>query len=208
MPKGSPELTAARKEEIVNACACLYETCDFKDITVEMIAQKTTFTRGSIYNYYKNKEEIFLALLQREYHLWNQSLQEMLAGPQLDASAFAEALATSLDGRGQLLKLLSMNHYDMEASSRPERLVEFKREYGMALNLVRQCLDRSFPAMADEAKRDFIYTFFPEMFGIYAYTMVTDKQRFAMDQAGVEYAFPTAHELIRNSVRRLLGVEG
>lgn len=33
MPKGSPELTRARKEEIINACAELYETMNFKDVT-------------------------------------------------------------------------------------------------------------------------------------------------------------------------------
>ena len=33
MPKGSEELTNARKEEIINACASLYETMGFKDIT-------------------------------------------------------------------------------------------------------------------------------------------------------------------------------
>jgi len=34
MPKGSPERTAARKEEIINACEKLYQTMSFKDITL------------------------------------------------------------------------------------------------------------------------------------------------------------------------------
>ena len=67
MPKGSPELTAARREEIIDACEGLYRELPFKDITIGMIAGRTTFTRASIYNYFKTKEEIFLALLQREY---------------------------------------------------------------------------------------------------------------------------------------------
>ena len=37
MPKGSPELTAARKEEIINACEQLYQTMSFKDITLKEI---------------------------------------------------------------------------------------------------------------------------------------------------------------------------
>ena len=32
MPKGSPELTNARKEEIIAACRKLYETMSFKEI--------------------------------------------------------------------------------------------------------------------------------------------------------------------------------
>ena len=37
MPKGSLELTNARKEEIISACAKLYETMHFKDITIKEI---------------------------------------------------------------------------------------------------------------------------------------------------------------------------
>ena len=206
MPKGSPELTRARIDEIIDACEGLYQDHSFKEITVDMIAKDTTFTRASIYNYFKNKEEIFLALLQREYAAWNGSLESILDSAELDADGFAEALASSLDDREQLLKLLSMNHYDMEASSRPENLVEFKREYGRSLSLVRQCLDRFFPSMTDAEKRDFVYTFFPEMFGIYAYTMVTDKQRVAMNEAGVDYLYQTPHDLVYHSVHRLLGL--
>ena len=78
MPKGSEELTNARKEEIINACASLYETMGFKDITIRDIGAKTSFTRTSIYNYFQTKEEIFLALLQREYEHWNIDLRSAL----------------------------------------------------------------------------------------------------------------------------------
>ena len=65
MPKGSEELTRAREDEIISACAALYETMGFKDITLRDIGEKTSFTRTSIYKYFQTKEEIFLALLQR-----------------------------------------------------------------------------------------------------------------------------------------------
>ena len=50
MPKGSEARTSARKEEIVSACASLYETMSFRDITLRDIGEKTSFTRTSIYN--------------------------------------------------------------------------------------------------------------------------------------------------------------
>ena len=37
MPKGSPERTAARQEEIISACEKLYQTMSFKDITLKEI---------------------------------------------------------------------------------------------------------------------------------------------------------------------------
>lgn len=205
MPKGSAELTSARKDEIINACEELYKTLSFKEITIKEIGAATSFTRTSIYNYFQTKEEIFLALLQREYGLWIADLKDMMARQEkMSADEFAGALARSLERRPQLLKIMSMNHYDMEENSRPERLTEFKVAYGEALQTVRDCLDQYFPHMAEGDKQNFIYTFFPFMFGIYPYTVVTDKQRAAMEEAGVNYVFMSIYELTYHCVRRLL----
>ncbi|MDE6698648.1 MAG: TetR/AcrR family transcriptional regulator, partial [Lachnospiraceae bacterium] len=134
MPKGSPELTNARKEEIINACEELYKTMSFKDITIKEIGNATSFTRTAIYNYFQTKEEIFLALLQREYELWIAELSQIMEeNTTLTKDEFADKLARSLENRGQLLKIMSMNHYDMESSCRPERLTEFKVAYGESL---------------------------------------------------------------------------
>ena len=43
MPRGSEELTNARKAEIVNACAVLYETRSFKEITLKEIGGEDLF---------------------------------------------------------------------------------------------------------------------------------------------------------------------
>ncbi|MDE7303792.1 MAG: TetR/AcrR family transcriptional regulator [Oscillospiraceae bacterium] len=205
MPKGSPELTNARKEEIINACEELYKTMSFKEITMKEISEVTSFTRTSIYNYFQTKEEIFLALLQREYELWIADLNEIMEKyPALSKEEFADNLARSLEKREQLLKIMSMNHYDMESSSRQERLTEFKVAYGKSLNTVMRCLEQYFPDMPVSNKKNFLYTFFPFMFGIYPYTVVNEKQRTAMEEAGVNYVFMTIYEITYNFIKCLL----
>lgn len=207
MPKGSEKLTAARKEEIITACAELYKTMSFKDITIKEIGNVTSFTRTSIYNYFQTKEEIFLALLQREYELWNNRLRQIRAEHvRMTREEFADALARSMEERENLLKLLSMNHYDMEENSRLERLVEFKVVYGQSLEEVRNCLDKFFEEMTARDKQDFIFSFFPFMFGIYPYTVVTGKQRDAMKQANINYVYMSIYEITYNEVKKLLGV--
>ena len=207
MSKGSEELIAARKEEIITACAELYKTMSFKDITIKEIGNATSFTRTSIYNYFQTKEEIFLALLQREYELWNGRLKEIRAGhEEMTREEFADALAHSLEERKNLLKIMSMNHYDMEDNSRIERLIEFKVVYGRSLAEVRNCLDKFFPEMTVQDKQDFIFSFFPFMFGIYPYTVVTEKQREAMTQAKVNYVYMSIYEITYAEVKKLLGV--
>ena len=205
MPKGSPELTNARKEEIINACEELYKSKSFKEISLKDIGNATSFTRTSIYNYFQTKEEIFLALLQREYELWIVDLNKIIEeNATLSKDEFADKLARSLEKREQLLKIMSMNHYDMESSSRPEQLAEFKVAYGESLHTVMRCLEKYFPYMSVSEKQDFIYSFFPFMFGIYPYTVVNDKQRSAMEKAGVNYVFMTIYEITYNCAKRLL----
>ncbi len=207
MPKGSPELTNARKEEIINACEELYKSKSFKEISLKDIGSATSFTRTSIYNYFQTKEEIFLALLQREYELWIVDLNKIIEeNAALSKDKFADKLARSLEKREQLLKIMSMNHYDMESSSRPEQLAEFKVAYGESLHTVMRCLEKYFPDMSVSEKQDFIYSFFPFMFGIYPYTIVNDKQRSAMEKANVNYVFMTIYEITYNCAKCLLKV--
>ena len=71
MIKGTPALISKRREEIINACEHLYQTMSFKDITLKDISKETTFSRPTIYNYFQTKEEIFLALFEREYERSN-----------------------------------------------------------------------------------------------------------------------------------------
>ena len=202
MPASSEELARARRDEIVNACAQLYETMSFRDITLRDIGEKTSFTRTSIYNYFQTKEEIFLALLQREYEAWTEDLEALRLA--LPAEGFAGGLARTLEKRGRMLKLLSMNLYDMEANTRLENLVAFKRAYGASLEAVRRCLEAHFPAMTEEDARRFLYTLFPFLFGLYPYTQATEKQRAAMEAAGIEVPGCTVYELVAGLAERLL----
>ena len=205
MPRGSGELTQARREEIVSACARLYQTMSFKDITMNRIAAETTFSRASIYNYFQTKEEIFLALMEREYRLWVQELDEMRQTHDvLSVEAFAGQMGRTLEHRPMLLKLLSMNHFDMEANSRLERLTEFKGAYGASIEAVRRCLEKFFPQMDARARQGFLYAFLPFLFGMYPYTTVTENQRQAMADAGLDFVYMSVYDMVFNCVRTLL----
>ena len=205
MPKGSPELTRARKEEIINACAELYETMNFKDVTLKEVGKKTPFSRTLIYYYFHTKEEIFLALLQKEYEAWIQDLNSIRQSHQkMSVEQFAEELAHSLERRDRLLKLMSMNHYDMESNSRMENLVAFKKVYGNSMRTVDGCLEKFFSHMTADDRQGFIYAFFPFLFGVYPYTVVTNKQKEAMEQVQANYVFLSIYEIIQSITIRLL----
>ena len=206
MRKATPEQIIQKREEIVNACEQLYQTMSFREITLKKIGDITSFSRPTIYNYFETKEEIFLALFQREYDRWNEDLAAILNGSeQMTKTVLSEKIALSLSGREQLLMLLSMNNYDMEANSRQELLTAFKQSYGRSMHLMRMLLEKFCPDMSVTDIQNFIYTFFPFMFGIYPYTAVTEKQKTAMKDAGINYVYQTVYELTCSCLIRLLG---
>ena len=205
MRKATPEQIAQKREEIINACEQLYQTMNFREITLKEIGNITSFSRPTIYNYFETKEEIFLGLFQREYDRWNEDLNDILSGNErLTKKELADRIANSLAGREQLLKLLSMNNYDMEANSRPELLVSFKVAYGESIKNMNRLLTKFCPDMSEQDIRSFIYVFFPFMFGIYPYTSVTEKQREAMKNAEVDFVYQTIIEITYNCILRLL----
>ena len=205
MFKGTPEIIAQRREEIVGACEKLYQTMSFKDITLKEIGNVTSFSRPTIYNYFHTKEEIFLALFEREYNRWNDDLEKILEIDQeYSAEQIADLIAKSLERRAQLLKLLSMNNFDMEENSREELLASFKTAYGKSLKLFRGILEKHCPDMCDAEVEQIMYVFFPFMFGIYPYAEVTAKQKEAMAEAEVDYKYQTIYEITYNCLIRLL----
>ena len=109
----------------------------FKDITLKRNRKETSFSRTSIYNYFQTKEEIFLALLKREYDSWIEQLCEAMESKR--------------------------NHYDLEENSRIELLVEFKVSYGNAMKTIMAMLEKFRKDMDFEKKAGICIFFFSRL---------------------------------------------
>lgn len=204
MPKGSIKLVNSRKEEILNAAEKLYKVKTFKSITLNDIAELTTFKRTSIYNYFETKEEIFLTLNKRQYESWTNDLENIIQDNKaLSKEKIAKNIAHSLEKREDMLRLM-MNHFDMEANSRLEVLAEFKAAFGNSMKTLNKLLEKFCPEMKKVDRTEFIYALYPFIYGIYPYTTVNEKQREAMDKADVGFIYHSIYEITYNCVKMLL----
>ena len=198
-------LVDERKEEIINACEKLYENLDFKDINIKLIAGLISVGRTSIYNYFQTKEEIFLALLEREYLKWNDDLSNVLKNNEkLSKEGFIDKITDSLIKRKTLLKLISMNMFEIEANSRVESITNFKLAFKESISLLEQCLCKFFNTKEDEAE-EITFTILPFLVGIYPYTSLTYKMKEAIKKANLEYKFYTDKEMIKMGLTKILG---
>lgn len=199
------DISIKRKEEIVLACEKLYKKMSFRDITIKDIAKETTFTRASIYNYFETKEEIFLALYEKEYYIWNDDLEEILMSvKKFTKSSFADNIAKTLEKRVMLLKLMAMNNYDMEENSRLECLTSFKVAYLKTIATFSKLLSKFNPLLSKKDINDIIYMFYPFIYALYPYSHVTDKQMKAMELAGHKWNKNTIYKLTYNFMMRIL----
>ncbi len=194
-----------RREEIINACEQLYKKLDFKNINIKLIGEHTSFGRTSIYNYFETKEEIFLALVEREYLKWNEDLSKILEQNEiLSKQEFVDKITDSLLKRKTLLKLISMNMFEMEANSSVESITNFKRAFKETVALLEKSICKFFNIKELEAE-EITFTFLPFLVGVHPYTSVTDKMKKAIEKAAFKYSYYTEKELIKMGLENILG---
>jgi TetR/AcrR family transcriptional regulator, transcriptional repressor of aconitase len=81
VPKVSPEYLERRREEILAGARRAFARYGFEGATVSRIEAETGMTRGAIFHYFASKEELFVALAERDSERSARLLeQEGLAG--------------------------------------------------------------------------------------------------------------------------------
>lgn len=194
-----------RREEIIDACEKLYKEIGFKNVNIKLIGENISCSRTSIYNYFETKEEIFLALVEREYLKWNKDLLKISENDMTTSTnEFVKMIVSSLSNRKILLKLISMNMYEMEENSSYESVKNYKTAYIESVNLFKKCLIKLLNYNEEDATNK-AFTFFPFMIGIYPYSAVTEKQKKALTELDFKYNYYSIEELIKMGLKNILG---
>src|SRR5687768_1723682 len=100
-----------RRGAILAVARQLAESSAFAAITMGQVAEQAGLAKGTLYLYFKTKEELILALLEEELDVWFALVDdriEHLRRP--DADAVATLLCRSLDERPLFVRLLSILH--------------------------------------------------------------------------------------------------
>jgi TetR/AcrR family transcriptional regulator len=130
-------MTAALKEnrkDVILASA-LKLFCDkpFASITMNIIATDAGLGKGTLYLYFRTREEIFLALFTRELRSWLESFRAVadeLASPD----TALDWIAASLADRGELLRLGGLLHSVLELNLSMDAARTFKLDFDAALS--------------------------------------------------------------------------
>ena len=174
----SEALTRARREEIINACAELYKTMGFREITLKGHWRAHEFYAHLYLQLLPDQEEIFLTLLAREHRRLGGRHGGYVARPRrAQRRRLRRRLRRALEKRACMPQIDVHELYDMEGNSRIENLVAFKASYARAMRARSRLAVKFFPQMTEMDRRAFLYAVLPFLFGVYPYTTHTEKQR-------------------------------
>jgi AcrR family transcriptional regulator len=124
---------AQRREDILNSARELFQNCSRYDaILMKHIAENIKLTKGTLYLYFKTKEEVFLALYEQEFLTLCQRMQSaVLAHAKnrkagLGAEELQDVFVSAVAGQDTFLRLNGLLHSVLEQNIEFDTALRFK----------------------------------------------------------------------------------
>lgn len=139
-----------RREAILDASGELLAKDDYHDISIARIAQKAGLAKGTIFLYFKTKEELFLQLQIREYKSWfediNRRLQTLLQKKDNSSiGEFVKNVMTSVRRHPLMIRLTPILHVILERNIDYKTALEFKRFLLNEIHATGRLIEHCFP---------------------------------------------------------------
>lgn len=88
----------ARREAMLEAAALVFAERGFDNATLDEIALRAEFGKGTLYNYFSSKEELLLAVIDRMYAEFTRTIEESFAVERISSVPFEVILRDFLFG--------------------------------------------------------------------------------------------------------------
>ncbi len=145
----SDEEKVERRQAILVAALDLLAERDYQEINISSIARKAGIAKGTIFLYFRTKEELFLQLQIAEYKSWfndiNNRIHVFLVQKKKGSiDEFVKAVVASAMDHPTLIRLTPILHVTLERNIDYKTALEFKRflltEMQTTGSLIEQCL--------------------------------------------------------------------
>ena len=107
-----------RRADILKVALHRFSLMPYDHLSMADTADAAGVAKGTLYLYFRSKEEMFLAVYTDELNAWFDELDQALTTSQGEASiaAFLQRLGDSLARRPQLLRLIAILHTVLEGN--------------------------------------------------------------------------------------------
>lgn len=123
----APEQKADRRAHLLQQAAELFQR-DGVVPTAAQLAEACGLAKGTVYLYFRSKEEIFLALLHEQFALTLDDLvHRLMASPLPNSTDVATRISAAIKARAFLLPLAVMGPTVLEHNASDEALLAYKQ---------------------------------------------------------------------------------
>ena len=139
-----------RREAILNAAGELFAGDDYHDISIASIARKAGLAKGTIFLYFKTKEELFLQLQIREYKSWFEDINRRLDTSlqhkkESSIDEFVKNIMASVGGHPMMIRLTPILHVILERNIDYKTALEFKSFLLSEIHTTGRLIERCLP---------------------------------------------------------------
>lgn len=139
-----------RRQAILDAAWHMYQTIPYESLAMASVAERVGLAKGTMYLYFATKEELFLALADRELVAWFDDVYARLSDeqPTWNIPALSRTICATLDVRPGLTRLLAILSTVLEHNIDLESATRFKRMVLANMQRVGALLERRLPFLA------------------------------------------------------------
>ncbi|PJZ52713.1 hypothetical protein CH380_13225 [Leptospira adleri] len=126
-----------KKDLLIRAAISLFNKSSFEKISMDQIAKKAGVAKGTLYLYFKTKEELFLEIHRLDYEIWFDSFQTFLRSkkPGLSAGDLASWITESLRENQRVVRLMAI------ASALLEKNIAFESALSLKASVRKHVLE-------------------------------------------------------------------
>lgn len=132
----------ARREEILEAAKSVFADKGFDAATVDEIAERADLSKGSIYGYFKSKEDLFASLMESEidklFKVVERSLEDLEHPIKTLQNLIREAFI-HLDKNSAFIRIFTPERAGLTRERHPELIERVIPKFQRLIGLTAQC---------------------------------------------------------------------
>ncbi len=198
----APEQKADRRDAILRAAHALFVARGCLPTAAE-VAEKTALAKGTVYLYFRSKEEIYLALLQNSYLIFLTALSTRLRQhDHCGGEVIAEQVLLTLHEHREFMPLSALAHAILEQNVSTDAIKNYKQALAKGLMECVQIITERGQLDHDEAMQLLLCSY-ALITGLWQSSHPPESVRNVVNESGMDFMNPDFWREVKFALRRL-----
>ncbi len=194
-----------KRQVILDTAWKLFMESDGQIPTAKLIAERADISKGTVYVYFRTKEEIFLELLPEKLREWSEDAAKDLDGAALDdLDMITEVIIRYPVNNQFLMPLGSILRAVLENNAPDEAIIAMKIKIAALSAELGWKLSQRLVWLAPAEATELLYSIFSFLNGLWQHVAIPERIKQKMAVTNPEYYAMDLTQLARKNIRNLL----